>query len=206
MSFPTNRLNDGDMKTLFNILLEGLGENARLDEKKKIVNSILPVDKYKLLLRFTSRIEGLICSDKIGNVLRIFLDERTKFIGIGYGVHNQSRVRSILEIIPQYSPNIQTIDFSYVNIGNENEENFITMLKQTTKLKSLRIRCMYGSLIRKLLLKEDFNLLDRDVQIGLQKIETINGKFTGSECVRLLKLLPNLKSFGMGNVLSRVLP
>ena len=52
--------------------------------------------------------------------------------------------------------------------------------------------------IYQLLLEDDFNLHDKDVQIGLLKIEYLDGwGLSVSACAKLLKLLPNLKSLGL---------
>ena len=113
-----------------------------------------------------------------------------------------------MEIIPRYCRNIETTDFRSLWISPENKENFKTFLKQTTQLKSLRVKCdTYRCAIGELLLQEDFNLHDEDVKIGLRKIKYICGNdFIASESARLLKLLPNLKGLGIFQKLSVVLP
>ena len=76
MSFQ--RFDDENMDRLFIILLEGLEENARFYEKRKLVNSILPMQKYKLLQRFVSREEELSQKNLL-NLLPIFLEREHTF-------------------------------------------------------------------------------------------------------------------------------
>ena len=201
MSFPTNRLNDGDMKTLFNILLEGLGENARLDEKKKIVNSILPLYKYKMLYKFLFKID--LSEVQRLNCLPIFLDKRTKFFNFIHYTTNQTTIKSILEIIPKYCPNIVTVDLKSLYIQRESIENLITFLKQTTQMKCLRI--LFSSAMYQLFIEEDFHTLDPDVQSGLLKIVEIEeNNLNVSNCIQVIKRLPNLVSLGNGRVLGKL--
>ena len=208
MSFHTNRFHDRELDRLYKILREGLEENTELDEKRKLVNSILPKQKYKLLQRFVSYEEDLsqaLCL----KYLPIFLDENTKFLGFKPGIYRQEIVKSIFELLPRYCPKIEIVDFRAILIKPENKENFKIFLKQTTQLKSLRVQCYFHNdcAIRQLLLEEDFNLHDQDVKSGLLKIEHIHGIYlTTSDCVRLLKLLPNLKSLGRIQNLSVLLP
>ena len=59
------------------------------------------------------------------------------------------------------------------------------------------------SIIRELLLKEDFNLHDQDVKRGLLKIDYIDGwVLYRSEYIRFLNILSNLKSLSMCTKLS----
>ena len=186
------------MNNIFNSLLEGLEENAAFDEMRNLVNSILPVHKYKLLKRFLSSEERLSEEIRV-NCLTIFLDKRTKFFSFVEDTDNQTTIKNILEIIPKYCPNIEIIDFSKLHIQMENKENFKTVLKQSTNMKSIRVRCSRNNsdAIFQLLLEDDFNLHEKDVQIGLLKIEKITGdELRESDCVQLLNLLPNLTCLG----------
>ena len=125
---------------------------------------------------------------------------------IRFTIH-QPIIKSILEILPRYCPNIETIDFRYVSINCENRENFKNLLKNIKHLKSLRVKCRAFNYcaINQILLQEDFDLHDRDLQIELQKIEYINGmNMSPSQCIKLFKLLPNLKSFGMSQSLGPI--
>ena len=190
-----------EMDELFEFLLDGLEENAGLEVKIQKVNSIQPADKYKLLHKFLSHEE---LSEQIRlNCLPIFLDERTKFFDFVQVTDSQSTVKSILDIIPRYCPNIKTVDFRGLWIKTENIENFKLFLKQTPQLKSLRVQC-YGweftniCGMYQLLFEDDFNLHDCDVKSGLLKIDYINGMdFCPLECAQLLDTLPNLKSLGI---------
>ena len=57
------------------------------------------------------------------------------------------------------------------------------------------------------MLINDFTLHDQDVKIGLQKFEYIHGIYLyESDWVRLLKLLPNLKTLGIIQRLSVLMP
>ena len=196
-----------DPDKMFEVLLKGLEENYLFDEMRTLVNSILPVKKYQLLKRFLSNKERLSPEIRL-NCLHIFLDERTKFLGFERKIFYQKITKSILKIIPKYCPNIVTIDFRNVWILNESKENFKIFLKQTTSLKTLRV-IITGSrncALYRLLLEEDFHQHDKDLQSGLLKIDYINGLgLHASECVQLLNLLPNLKSFGMALPLGPVL-
>ena len=187
------------MDKLFEILLEGLEENAGLDEKRKLVNSMLPVHKYTLMQRFLWEYSWLSEENRL-KCLPIFLDERTKYFDFVQISSNQNTIRHILEIIPRNCPNIETIDLRGLLITPEIKEFFKTFLKQTTSLKSLRVDCANYKTnceIYHLLLENDFDLLDDDVKTGLLKIEHINGNgFSAAQCARLLKILPNLKSLG----------
>ena len=194
MTSPRIRINDAELDRLFGILLKGLKENAELDEKKKIVNSILPVYKYKLLKRFLSDEFELIL-----NFLPIFLDERTKFLDFYRYLDYQPFVKSILELIPRYCPNIETVDFRNVWIKFENIENIKTFLRETTQLKSLRVICKENNncAIHNLLLRNNFDQHDQNLKNGLLKIEFIDGSgLRATACATLLNRLPNLKSFG----------
>ena len=182
----------------YKTLLKGLEDNSALDEKRKIVNSMRPWDKYKLMSRFLS--DESLASNLCLNYLPIFLDERTKFFKCVQITQNQSEIKSIFEIISKYCPNIKKLDFRNVYIDSQNKENFKHFLKISKQIKSLCLKCRLSDCcaIYQILLQEDFDLQDRDVQMGLQKIEYINGWFlTTSECITLLKLLPNLKGLGM---------
>ena len=200
MSFKKYRLQDRDLDKVFQIVLSGLEENAELDVKREIVNSILPVDKYTLLHRFLSENEGLSTKLRL-NSLPVFLDERTKYFSFVQYEEDQQAIKSILSLIPKYCPNIKTVDLRNLVIKSEIKENFKTFLKETTQMKSLRMsscqrRCSCA--IFELLLEDDFHLHDRDVQNGLLKIEYFDGweVFDEFMCANLLKRLPNLKSFG----------
>ena len=205
---PTEGNRNMDLDKVFGILREGLNENTRLGEMRQIVEYMLPVDKYRLMSRFLSRDQGFSMNERL-NSLPIFLDENTTFFNFVQGTTCQSSIYSILELIPRYSPNIETIDFGNLWIESENKENFKNILKNSKKLKSLRVRCLSSDdcAINQLLLQEDFDLQDKDVQIGLQKIEYIYavGLFL-SQSTKLLKVLPNLKSIGnyqeLGPILS----
>ena len=123
-----------DLDSIFENLLEGLEENVRLDEKRIIVNSILPIHKYKLLQRFLSEEEPL-SETILVNCLSIFLDQRTKFFKFNRHTSDQSTIKSILEIITRYATNIETIDFRRLRIFPENKEQFKTFLKKSSQLK-----------------------------------------------------------------------
>ena len=198
MNFGPSRLVDDQLDKLFQTVLAGLKKkNVKVDELKKLVNSILPVHKYKLLQRFLSHNEHLSRRITI-KCLPVFLDERTQFFRYPQNIAHQPTIKSILEIIPKYCPNIKTVDLSTLAIKRGNMECFKTFLKLTTSVKSLRVQCMArGCVLRQLLLKDEFSRLDQDVRIGLEKIEYINGSYsTAPECARLLHLLPNLKCLG----------
>ena len=72
-------------------------------------------------------------------------------------------------------------------------------LKEAKQIKSLREECRSCKCaIRELLLEEDFDQHDQDVQNRLLKIQNIDGlDLNKSDCFKLLKLLPNLKGFGL---------
>ena len=193
------------MNLMFEILLVGLEENVGLEEKRNFVNSILPVHKYKLMQMFLSDKE---LSEKIRvNSLLIFLDERTKYLSFVQHTSNQTTIKSILEIIPRYSPNIETVDFRSLRICNQNIKNFETFLKQTTHLKSLRVHCSgIGCAMYELLIFQSSTWLRPELKLGLQKVEYISeSDLSPSECVKLIKFLPNLKSLGMNQQLSEVI-
>lgn len=194
MSFGMNN----QMDNRFKILLKKLKRNDDLNKMKKLVNSILPVDKYRLLKRFLS-VEERLSSDIILKCLPVFLDERTTFFSLSQYTDHQAYIKTILEIILRCCPNIQTIDLRNFFIKPENKQNLETFLKQSTSLKSLRVRCRPNNCaIRQLLLEEEFNLHDKDIKDGLLKIEYILGlRLSPSECARLLILLPNLKCLGI---------
>ena len=197
-----------DLDRLFETLLKGLEQNTGLDEMKEMVNSIHPVDKYTLLLRILSNKETLDEETRL-NSLPIFLDERTKFFNFIQFSNNQRTIKSILELIPRCCPNIKTIDLRNFLIKSENKENFKRFLIETKSLKTLRVTCGFAErcAIRQLLNEENFDRHHPDVRIGLLKIEYIFGIFlNASECIRLLKLLPNLKTFGYGLNLAEVMP
>ena len=209
MPFHTNGLQGNELDKMFEILLNGLTNNARLDEKRKLVNSILPRDKCTLLQRFLSYEEGLTRRLRL-NCLHIFLDERTKFFSFVQFSDDKSVVESVLRTIPRYCPNIETIDFTSLRITTPNKKLFLTVLKKSTQLKSLRVHCWGFNckcVIYQLLLVDEFHLHDREVQNGLLKIDYIDGYLLKpSACAKLLTLLPNLKSLGLRQELSSILP
>ena len=174
------------------------GQKKTLDwnEKRKIVNSILPVHKYKLLHSFLSKGRH---NDQvlILNCLPIFLDERTTFLGFERLIYDQLIVKSILEIIPRYCPIFEMIDFRQFRIDSINKKNFEIFLKKSTQLKYLQV-CCHNNNCAIFQILENFALYDPEVQSGCLKIEQINGAMIeASEGVRFLKLLPNLKSLGL---------
>ena len=200
-------MQNSERDKMLEILLDGLKENARLEEKRILVNSILPVQKYKLLQWILSENGNLTIELRLNSLL-IFLDERTKFFTFVQPTNNQSIIKCILKIIPKYCPNIKSIDFRSLWIMRGNNENVKTFLKKSGQLKSLRVSC-YGFMdncaMNDILLNEDFNQHHSDVQIALRKIELIDGLgLTPLDCGKLLKLLPNLKSFGMYQRISRM--
>ena len=194
------------MDRLFKFLLLKLKEKADLQEMKEFVNSFLPVDKYRLLSRFLSERENL-SQIIILRCLQVFLDERTKFLNFGRILENQEIIKCILKIIPKYCPNIKTIDFRNVFFYSESRESFKTFLKQNPGIKSLWVNCSTDNCaIYQLLFEEEFNLHDQVVKDGLLKIEIIDGvHLSPSDCARLLKLLPNLKSLGIFQTLGPLL-
>ena len=184
-----------EKRLLYNSLLEGMNGNYDLEYLRNVVNSLPPVHKYQLLLMFLSH-----PSEDISlKCLPVFLDERTKYIELINFIEDEEMIKTIMEIIPQYGPNIETIDFTSLDISSENKENFKCFLKKTPRLKSLRVGCSPNNCaIYQLLLDEEFNLHEQEVKNGLFKIEYIDGvSLSDAECAKLIKLLPNLKSLGM---------
>ena len=205
MDLQKIRMNKMELDNLFGTLVERMRGMTELEEKRNLVNSILPLHKYKLL-RAILHDEDL--SEEIRlKCLPIFLDERTQFFNFVQETNNQRSIKYILELIPKYCPNIKIVDLRSLSIQRVNTENFKTFLKQTQCLKSLRVSCAIDNCaISQLLLEEDFRLHEQDVQNGLLKIQYIKNAidFTLSEYINFLKVLPNLKSLGDGLGLARV--
>ena len=210
----TFRLSNDQLDKHFILLLNGLENNAYLNRKREIVNSLDPLDKYKLLKMFLSHEKGVSAVGRL-NSLAIFLDDRTKFFSFIQAIDfrpertYQNTIASILEIIPKQCSTIETIDFRSLTIRNKDKENFKSFLKNCPQMKSLWVKC-YGQendcAMSQLLFKEDFRLHDPAVQWGLLKIEYIDGEgLDASQCAILLKLLPNLKSFGRQQNLGQLL-
>ena len=202
MVFQPKKLDEMGLDKLSKIFLAGLDENSRLNEKREFVNSILPVYKYKLLQMLLSN-KQLSEKHRL-NCLSIFLDKRTMYFDFVQHTCNQLTVTSIFEIIPSYCPNIETINFINVRITIYNKENFKILLKQCTSLQSRWVMCLGvgDCAISRLLVIEDFELHDRDVQIGLLKIQHIEGYFLDKKsCAKLLNLLPNLKTLGIFQII-----
>ena len=97
-----------EKRLLYNSLLEGMNGNYDLEYLRNVVNSLPPVHKYQLLQMFLSH-----PSEDISlKCLPVFLDERTKYIELINFIEDEEMIKTIMEIIPQYGPNIETIDFT----------------------------------------------------------------------------------------------
>ena len=206
MNFGPSRIEEWQLDKLFKTLLLRMKRQSKIDDMKKLVNSILPKYKLALLNRFFL-INETLNEITLLKYFLVFLDENTKFLKFEHITINDQIIKAILKIIPRYCQKIETIDFTNIFFTRDLKEDIKSFLKQTTSVKSLRVPCRLNNCaIFQLLLEEDFNLLDQDVKTGLLKIEYISGfALSASECVRLLKLLPNLTSFGYFQTLTPVL-
>ena len=182
----------------FNILLEWLNKNPRLQDRRNIRNLLLHEEKEKLLQRFLSNEEMLSEQIRV-NCLPIFLDNKTKSFSFHRGSNNQKIIKIIFKMLTQYSPNIEILDLKNLEIHHENKEALKALLRKLKHLKSLRVPCGdLGCTIRQILLREDFTRQEKIIKTQLQKIEYIYGFWLSeSDCAKLLNILPNLKSFGL---------
>lgn len=199
MNLGSNRMVENTLDRMFNILLTKLKGKSSLKKMKKHLNIMCPVYKYTLLRRILSEKENLP-QDIILRCLPVFLDENTKFFSFYQYTDQPQIIKKMLKIISTCCPDIDMVDLRQLNITPMNKENFKTFLQDTRSLKSLRVKCQLSNCaIYKLLLEEDFSLHDQEVKDGLLKIEYIDGLFLSpSDCAKLLDILPNLKSLGMG--------
>lgn len=198
MNFQQNKLQDVDLDSIFQILLEGMEEGAELDVKRKIVNSILPLHKYALLKRFLSNEEEI--SPKVRLLsLDIFLDDRTKYFNFGSAVTSENDVQYILSVLSKNCPNIETIDMNELTINNTTHiKTLITILLQARRLKSLKVNCSPIDCAWYALLIDYFFALDYELKDALRKIEYIDTRdLSKSQRARLIIFLPNLKSLGL---------
>ena len=189
-----------DQDMMLEILLNGWKRKDQLETKKKLVNSILPFHKYKLLQRILAT-QDLITTMKC---LPIFLDERTRFFRLGKMTANQEFIRIVLKTITRQCPNIKILDLRCLSIRLWNMDNVKTFLQQTRSLQALRVRVSprLPCAMAQLLLRVEFDQVNQDVRNGLCKIEYIEGgDLTPADCARLLKRLPNLKGFGIEQLL-----
>ena len=131
------------------------------------------------------------------NSLHNFLNEGTRYFDFGGSCYHDRSIKSILEMIPRISPNIETINFTRMRLNSDHKEMFITLFKTCRNLKSLRVNCgvVNRCLIKELLIKDDFTLHDQDLQNALKKIDHLGCYMhKPKHGAQLLKLLPNLKS------------
>ena len=206
MSFKRfHLLQPDELEEKFQILKTGLEENAELDEMRDIVNSIDSLDKYKLMNMFLKVGKSLSVDIRL-NCLAIFLDDMTKYFSFMQDIcfqnpRNEEIIKYILEFIPNHCSTIELINFNSLSIRTEEKEQFKSFLKKCPQMQSLWVRIHGGHMaancaMNQLLLIDDFEQHDAAVQIELLKITIIEGiELDASECGRILKILPNLRSF-----------
>ena len=198
MSFKPKTLEEAALEVVLDFFRNGLKQKSILDFKRKIANSLPPRIKSQLMQKLISDIS---LSDKLRlNCLEIFLNEKTKDFSFIQTPWDYPSGLSLIQMLPKLSPKIEKMNLSQIYMRPENKQDFRNLLKQCNNLKSLRVKCCpYECAIYQLLLTKEYDKLDRDVQIGLHKIEYINldCRVNPADVAKLFKRLPELQGLGV---------
>lgn len=188
-------------------------QDAALEIMCKTIIVMLKINAYLYLREMLNRLPSKMVSQMMFRILsdtslsemirlkslNIFLNKYTKNFNFGQELKSNSAQKYIIKMISILSPNIETIDFHHFSIKTMYKKDFINLLIKCKNLKKLHVKCFPGNCaIWELLIVEDFDKLDYNVQVGLQKIEALPLTFgtTGENCAKFLKFLPNLKTLG----------
>lgn len=196
-------------EVLFRLIRHLFKRDTDLDVKKQFMDTLPHMLRDQVTLSFfTDKTLGVAI---IENYLHTLLTADTKHFSFTQSESSRKAHEAILRMIPKLSPKIETINFSRFIIRTEFKEEFKTLLRVCTNLKSLRLSSYgYGPThkfncsISQLLFSEEFDSLDPEILNGLKKIEHINlfHRIGPAECAKILKLLPNLQGFGIYQRLS----